>query len=256
MVTKICKVCGKEFDAKGRALCCSIKCKKINKKNSYNKYAQSEKGKAARKRANKRQRQSDKYKEYQKEYRQSDKYKKNKKEYYQSDRGKAAHKKYQQSERCKTTRKKYKQSDRGKAANKKYQQSDKGKATQKRCIQKKIAELNEKFDGDLDLILKDCPTTWLVREAIMLVEYGVSYSEAMYKKIELNPVCEITGRKDNLVIHHLDSFNLYPEKGADLDNLVRVASEIHDDFHNEYGRGNNTREQWFEFLEKKHNIYI
>ena len=96
----------------------------------------------------------------------------------------------------------------------------------------------------------------MIREAIMQVEYGVSYVEAMYQKEKISPVCEITGRKDNLVIHHLDSFNLHPEKGADLDNLVRITKEIHDEFHSIYGYGSNTREQWFEFLENNQNIYI
>ena len=31
MVMKKCKICGKEFDAKGRQICCSDKCKKENK---------------------------------------------------------------------------------------------------------------------------------------------------------------------------------------------------------------------------------
>lgn len=119
----------------------------------------------------------------------------------------------------------------------------------KKNAQKKIAKLNEKYDGDIYLILEDCPSHWYKREAIMQVEYGVSYVEAMYQKAKLNPVCEITGESGNLVIHHLDSFNTHPEKGADLDNLVRIKSEIHDEFHKIYGKGNNTREQWFEFVE-------
>lgn len=191
IVIKICKICGKEFEARRNTLTCSSECRKINIRN---------------------------------------------------------------------TQKKYNKSDKGKARDNKYKKSNKGKVAKKisnkRYIQKKISELDIFFDGDLKSILKECPNSWLIREAIMQVEYGVSYAEAMYKKMELNPVCEITGESGNLVNHHLDSFNLYPEKGADLDNLVRVKSEIHDDFHNIYGRGNNTREQWFEFLEKNRNIYI
>lgn len=229
MVIKKCKICGEEFEARGSDLTCSFECRKINNRNHKKKYKQSEKGKAAERR------------------------------YRQSDKGRAAEKRRRKSDAFKATQKRYRQSNKGKKSNrkrqKKYQHSDKGKATKKKYIQNKIAELNKKYDGDLDLILKDCPMSWLEREAIMQVEFGVSYAEAMFKKMELNPVCEITGESGDLVIHHLDSFNLYPEKGADLDNLVRVKSEIHDDFHNEYGRGNNTREQWFEFLEKNRNIY-
>ena len=225
MVIKICKICGKEFNARGAAKCCSSECSKINRKNSKKKYQQSDKGKATGRRAHKKYRESDKGKKKLKEYQ---------KEYTQSEKGKAARRR----------------------AQKKYKQSNKGKETDKRYIQNKIVELNEKFDGDLDAILENCPTIWHLREAIMQVEYGVSYVEAMYQKEQINPVCEITGESGDLVNHHLDSFNTHPEKGADLDNIIRIKSEIHDEFHNIYGRGNNTREQWFEFLEKNRDIYI
>ena len=201
MVIKKCKICGKEFEARGAAKCCSLECKEINNRNNLRK----------------------------------------------------AQKKYKQSDKGKVSEKKYQQSDKGKASVKKYQQSDKGKKSlnkaQKKYIQNEIAEFKEKYDGDLDLILKDCPNMWMLREAIMQVEYDKSYVETMSQKAKLNPVCEITGKSGDLVIHHLDSFNLYPEKGADLDNLIRIKKEIHDEFHKIYGRGNNTREQWFEFVE-------
>ena len=35
MVIKKCIICGKEFDARGAAKCCSYECKKINKQNTY-----------------------------------------------------------------------------------------------------------------------------------------------------------------------------------------------------------------------------
>ena len=210
MVIKICKICGKEFDARGTALCCSDECQRINRRNNEKRYKQSDKGKAVRRKANKKYEQSDKRKEYRRKYEQSDK----RKEY---------RKKYEQSDKCKAARRTYKQN--------------------------KIRELADKFDGDLNSILKNCPNSWMIREAIMQVEYGVSYAEAMYQKEKTNPVCEVTGESGDLVNHHLDSFNTHPEKGADIDNIVRIKSEIHNDFHNIYGRGNNTREQWNEFVE-------
>ena len=235
MVIKKCKICGKEFEAHGSALTCSSECRKINKRNLWKKHKKSDKGKATSKRYYENH--CDEIREYKKEWYENNRYEilEQRKEYYENNRDEILerHKEYQQSSKGKDAHNK---------ANLKYKQ-------------KKISELNEKFDGDLELILKECPHTWEEREAIMQVDYGVSYVEVMYKKIQLNPVCEVTGKSNDLVIHHLDSFNLHPEKGADLDNLVRVRSDIHDDFHNEYGYGSNTREQWFEFLEKnKYNI--
>ena len=47
MVMKKCKICGKEFDAKGRQVCCSDECKRINKKMNakkrYDKYYENNK---------------------------------------------------------------------------------------------------------------------------------------------------------------------------------------------------------------------
>ena len=212
MVIKICKICGKEFDAKGRALCCSPECSKINERNNHKKYEQSDKGKAA--------------------------YKKAKKRYQQSNKGKAA-------------RRRYEQSDKGKAARRRYEQSDKGKTTQQRYMQRKIAELNDKYDCDINLILKGFPYSWKEREVIMQVEYGKSYIEGIYLKKKNCPVCEVTGEKKDLVIHHLYSFNTHPELGSDPANMVRITREIHDEFHSIYGYGDNTPEQWYEFLQKR-----
>lgn len=217
IVIKICKICGKEFDASGPAKCCSPECSKINRRNTQHNYDKSDKGR--------------------------DRHRKNQRKYAKTEKGRA-------------TLERHRQSDKYKATTKEYQQTDNFNNYQKEYYQKKIDNLNKRFDGDLNVILEQCPNTWAEREAIMQVEYGKSYVEAMYKKMQVNPVCEVTGRSDDLVIHHLDSFNLYPEKGADLDNLIRVTKEVHKDFHDIYGYGSNTREQWFEFLEKNRNIYI
>lgn len=230
MVMKVCRICGKEFDAKGRALCCSPECSEINKRKNHNE-------------ANKRYKQSDKGKDADKRYRQSEK-------------GKATRKKYTQSDNFKASQKKYNQSEKGKASQKRYQQSKKGKITRqkanKKYMQKKIAELNEMYDGNLNLILKDCPHSWREREAKMQVWFNESYIDGIIAKIESTPACEVTGEKNNLKIHHLYSFNTHPELGNDPANMVRITGTVHDEFHNIYGRGNNTPEQWMEFIEKQY----
>lgn len=227
MVMKKCIICGKEFNARGNAKCCSPECSKTNELN------------------------------YNKEYNQSDKGKARIKKYQQSDKGKAAlyksHKKYIKSDKGKAANKRYRQSDKGKLTKQRYNQSDKCKEYQKEYTQNKIAELNEVYDGDLDLILKDCPTSWIEREAKMQVWFNESYYDGIIAKIKSTPVCEVTGEKTNdLVIHHLYSFNTHPELGNDPANMVRISKEVHKAFHSIYGYGNNTPEQWMDFIEKQY----
>ena len=83
----------------------------------------------------------------------------------------------------------------------------------------------------------------------MQVWFNESYADGIIAKIKSTPVCEVTGEKNNLVIHHLYSFNTHPELGNDLANMVRINADIHKAFHKAYGYGNNTPEQWVEFLE-------
>lgn len=59
----------------------------------------------------------------------------------------------------------------------------------------------------------------------------------------------------NLVSHHLDAWLSFPEKRFDLDNGVCLCRDCHYDFHGRYGNGDNTREQFIEFvgLKNGHN---
>jgi hypothetical protein len=60
--------------------------------------------------------------------------------------------------------------------------------------------------------------------------------------------CQICGiRKDPMVAHHLDGFNLFPEKRFDVDNGVTLCDYHHIAFHSNYGFGNNTKEQFEDF---------
>ena len=213
MVMKKCKICGKEFDARGSMVTCSSECRKINKR------------------------------EYNKEYRLNnrDKIRKQEKEYYINNRDKILKrkKKYRLNNRDKILKqgKEYRLNNRDKILKKDYRRN-----------KRKIEHLISEFDGDIDVIKKYCPSKWLIRELEMLINYNVSYFNGMIAKIESTPVCEVTGSNKNLVIHHLESYNIHPELGADPNNMVRVTEDIHKEFHSIYGYGNNTREQWNEFI--------
>lgn len=60
--------------------------------------------------------------------------------------------------------------------------------------------------------------------------------------------CQVCGiRKDPMVAHHLDGFNIFPEKRFDVDNGVTLCDYHHIAFHSNYGFGNNTKEQFEDF---------
>lgn len=228
MVIKKCKICGKEFDARRSAKCCSLECSKINKR-EYDKdyyknncdekceylkyYYDNHRDEILERRKDYRENHRDEINEYQKDYYENnrDEILEKKKEYYDENRDEILKKEY--------TRR-----------------------------QNLISELCEQYNGDLEQILENIPNRWHEREAKMRVWFGKSYYDAIIAKIESTPVCEVTGKSNNLEIHHLDSFNLFPEKGADLNNMIRITHDIHNEFHGIYGYGNNTREQWNEFI--------
>lgn len=198
MVIKKCKICGKEFEARGSALCCSPECSKEN----------TCKLKAQWYKDNRKlclERKAQWYKdnrEYKREY-DAQRYKDNRDEVIE-------------------------------------------KAMLREL--KIVSELCEQYDGDLEQILEHIPNQWQIREAKMRVWFGESYYEGMIAKIKFTPVCEVTGFKDNLEIHHLYSFNTHPQLGNDVNNMVRITSDIHKKFHSIYGKGYNTPEQWLDFV--------
>ena len=74
-----------------------------------------------------------------------------------------------------------------------------------------------------------------------------------------NYTCQITGIKSNgknLVVHHINGYNWDKEHRVDVNNGIVLCVEIHKLFHKLYGQGNNTEEQFNDFLEKIENNEI
>lgn len=57
------------------------------------------------------------------------------------------------------------------------------------------------------------------------------------------------GKRIVLNAHHLNGWNWDIEGRFDLDNGITLCTTCHNDFHDKYGGGNNTKEQFVEFLE-------
>lgn len=76
------------------------------------------------------------------------------------------------------------------------------------------------------------------------------YSEwrkRVYEKYDYT--CQCCNKKGyDIVAHHLDGYNWCIEKRTNIDNGVVLCKDCHIKFHSTYGYGNNTKEQFNEFI--------
>lgn len=65
-----------------------------------------------------------------------------------------------------------------------------------------------------------------------------------------NFTCQITGMHGKLNVHHIDAISASFEKALDPENAITLHTSVHKLFHDIYGRGHNTKNQFQEFLLK------
>ena len=65
-----------------------------------------------------------------------------------------------------------------------------------------------------------------------------------------NYTCQLTGdRKSHHNVHHLNGFDKFIDQRLDKHNAITLSEDIHKEFHHMYGYGDNTKEQFFEFVD-------
>lgn len=63
-----------------------------------------------------------------------------------------------------------------------------------------------------------------------------------------NYTCQLTGKQGYIVAHHIVGYNVSEELRFNVDNGITLLEEVHKSFHKIYGMGNNTKEQFEEFV--------
>lgn len=67
-----------------------------------------------------------------------------------------------------------------------------------------------------------------------------------------NYTCQCCGKHGvNLNAHHLDGYDWCKDKRLNVDNGATLCKDCHKEFHHLYGYGNNTKEQFVEWLNSK-----
>ena len=81
--------------------------------------------------------------------------------------------------------------------------------------------------------------------------YYINFVNNVFKRDKYTCQCCGDNKGHNLNAHHLDSYNWCKEKRTDETNGITLCEECHKEFHRIYGYGNNTKEQFEEFIKNK-----
>ncbi len=60
-------------------------------------------------------------------------------------------------------------------------------------------------------------------------------------------MCQLCEGRGELNSHHLNGWNTFPDERYSIENGVTLCKTCHNQFHDRYGRGGNTKEQFDEF---------
>ena len=63
-----------------------------------------------------------------------------------------------------------------------------------------------------------------------------------------NYTCQCCGSHNDMIVHHLEGYNWCKNKRYDESNGITLCKTCHDNFHFEYGRGNNTKKQFEKWM--------
>ncbi|MGL4655704.1 MAG: hypothetical protein ACRCWM_07465 [Sarcina sp.] len=71
-----------------------------------------------------------------------------------------------------------------------------------------------------------------------------------------NYTCRVSGKVStgDILVHHLDGYNWCVENRTNPNNGITLCEEVHKDFHRLYGKGDNTKEQFLEFVETLYKL--
>lgn len=81
------------------------------------------------------------------------------------------------------------------------------------------------------------------------VEY-LNWRDKVFKRDAYT--CQFCGTKGGAIeAHHMNSHNTHPKQRTKTSNGVTLCFSHHEMFHDKYGKGNNTKKQFDEFMKKR-----
>ena len=81
-----------------------------------------------------------------------------------------------------------------------------------------------------------------------IIEGYNTWRRKVYEKDNYTCQCCGDDKGGNLNAHHLEGYNSNKDKRIDVNNGITLCEKCHKKFHDKYGRGNNTKKQFEEFL--------